>query len=80
MQNQLPFPNNNLEISKRGFDTIMRDYGESNQKGKLLEFPKENLLGPDEVEESKQDYYIPINKESMMESNRKYKCSLALVG
>ena len=49
----------------------MRDYGESNRKGKLLELPKETLLGNDEVEESKQDYYIPINKESMMESNRR---------
>lgn len=44
----------------------MRDYTESNQKGKLLEFPKETIMGNDEVEESKQDYFIPINKESMM--------------
>jgi hypothetical protein len=44
----------------------MRDYAESNRKGKLLEFPKELLLGNGEVEESKQDFFIPINKESMM--------------
>lgn len=44
----------------------MRDYGESNRKGKLLDLPKEALLGNGEVEESKQEFFIPINKESMM--------------
>jgi hypothetical protein len=40
-----------MDISKRGLDTIMRDYNESKRKGKVLDLPKETLLGNGEVEE-----------------------------
>lgn len=78
MQNQSPIANNNFACSKRGFETYIKEYAESNRRNELLDLPKESLIGNGEVEESKQDFFTPINKECMMESNRKAKDSFTL--